>query len=300
MKASHNKIRLSVGDSVFNVINYILMAVLCFTTLYPFLYILSLSLVSVDGASAIQIGIIPKEVSFSNYQRVFQAKDIWSGFYNTIIRTVLGTSLQLLVMLFTAYPLSKKYFPHRTIWTMLIVFTMFFSGGLIPSYLLIKNLGLMDTVWALILPGLIPTYNMIIMRNFFMSIPESLEESGRIDGANDFVILFRLIIPISKPIIATVVLWQMVAHWNAWFDCMIYITDLNKQVLQMVLRRVVLEGSQDIVDMTNTSILNDFKPSNPESIKAATTMVATVPILLSYPFLQKYFVKGIMVGSFKG
>ena len=291
--------RHSFGDVVFDALNYIIITLLCLSMLYPFMYTLSLSLTSVEGASQLRVGFIPKEFNFSNYARVIESIEIWRGFKNTILRLALGVPLQLVAVLFTAYPLSKRYFPHRSKWTMFIVFTMFFSGGLIPTYLLVNNtLHMQNQVWALILPGLIPTYSMIIMRNFFMALPESIEESARIDGAEDFTILFRLIVPVSMPIIATITLWQMVYHWNAWFDCMIYISDMKKHVLQLVLRRIVMEGTEDL--MSNNNVMEDYIPSNPESVKAASIMVTTIPIIITYPFLQKYFVKGIMVGSLKG
>ena len=177
-----------------------------------------------------------------------------------------------------------------------IVFTMFFSGGLIPLYLLVSKLGLRNSIWALVLPTLVPTFSLIIMRNFFMTIPESLEESAKMDGAGDFTILARLIVPVSKPVIATVVLWSMVDHWNAWFDSMIFMSKAENHVLQMIMRRMV----------NQVRILEDLGGMNvdemvlPETLKAATIMISTVPILMIYPFLQKYFAKGILVGSLKG
>ena len=175
---------------------------------------------------------------------------------------------------------------------------MFFSGGLIPNYILMKNLNLINSVWVLVLPGLIPTFYMLIARNYFQSLPESLEESARIDGANDFIILFRIIIPVSLPIIATVVLWVVVGHWNAWFDAMIYINSPRKQVLQVILRGIVILGTFENLEMSNISGQSNIVP--PEAVKAATIIVATIPILAFYPFVQKYFVKGIMIGSLKG
>jgi len=174
---------------------------------------------------------------------------------------------------------------------------MSFSGGLVPEYLLVKNLGLRNTLWALVLPGAISAYNITIMRNFLMSMPESLEESARIDGASDLTILYKILLPLSMPIIATVGLWTAVGHWNAWFDSMIYITDPERQVLQVTLRRIVLEGSNQMVSQFGEEI---GTKQTSETIKAAVTMVTALPILMVYPFIQKYFVKGVMVGSLKG
>jgi putative aldouronate transport system permease protein len=290
-----SKIKSTKAEIAFDIIVTIIMLLFCITTLFPFIYLLSLSITSPE-VSLTTIHLIPPKIDFSNYKVVLAASDIGSGFKNTIIRTVLGTSVQLLAIICTAYPLSKKYFPHRGFWTTMLVFTMFFSGGLIPSYLLVKNLHLFNSVWALILPGLIPTYTMLIVRNFFMGIPDSLEESARIDGANDITILFRIVLPLSMPIIATVILWQAVGHWNAWFDSLIYIQDTKKQMLQNVLRRIVLAGSQDAFASTGM----DVNVTSPESLKAATIMVVIFPILCIYPFAQKYFVKGVLVGSLKG
>lgn len=290
-------VRRSSLDKAFDFFNNIFMIIVCFITVYPFLYLFNLSFGKADTLNIQSLSLIPAKIDFESYRKVFESQYIITGFLSTIVRVSIGVPLSVAAMIFTAYPLSKRNFPHRSVWISLIVFTMFFSGGLIPSYLLIKNLNLMNSIWALVLPGLIPTYSMIIMRNFFSTIPGELEESAKIDGANDIFILIRIIIPMSAPIIATVTLWSMVSHWNAWFDCMIYISDAKKQVLQLVLRRVIIEGTNQMMDL-NTSL--DNQVANPESIKAATIIVATVPIIMVYPFVQKYFVKGVMVGSLKG
>lgn len=283
---------------LFDIMNSLFMILFCVTTLYPFLYVITLSLSPIETTAFTEIKIIPEAIVWDNYQRVFGSKFIVSGYINTIVRTLLGTGLTLIATTCAAYVLSKKYFPHRNFWTAFIVFTMFFRGGMIPLYLLVKNLGLIDSIWSLTLPPLINSFTMLIMRNFFMELPESIEESARIDGANDIVILTKIILPISVPIIAVVVLWTAVWHWNAWFDSMIYIRDASKHVLQIVLRRIVLEGTQEMINIDNN--VADAAQLNPESVKAATIMVVTTPILVVYPFLQKYFVKGILVGSLKG
>lgn len=282
---------------VFDYVNILLMLLLCIITLYPFLYLLSMSFCAIDGYVTVT-NLIPTKISLESYHKVFTNKWIFTGFYNTLLRTGLGTFFGLIMTICCAYPLSKKYFPNRTFWTAFIVFTMYFSGGMIPMYLVVKQLGLMNSIWSLVLPHLINTYNMIIMRNFFMSIPDSLEESARIDGANDIVILAKIILPVSKPIIATVVLWTAVWHWNAWFDSMIYMRDFGHQVLQMVLRKIVIEGSSQAMDFSAATDAD--MQVTAETVKAATIMVATIPIICFYPFLQKYFVKGVMIGSLKG
>ena len=292
MTVGKRKIKISGWD----LINYILLILFCISTLYPLLHLLAVA-ISTENVALSELKLIPSEMTFKNILDVLSDESIQFGFIWTIYRTVLGTTLSLIVTIACAYPLSKKEFPHKGFWTALIVFTMFFKGGLIPMYFVVKGLGLADTIWALVLPRLIDTFALLIMRNYFMSIPDSLEESARIDGANPIVILWRIIIPISKPIIATVTLWVAVWHWNSWFDSMIYIQDMDKQVLQIMLRRIVLEGTSKMTDM---AMMAEDEFVNPETIKAATVIVATTPILLVYPFLQKYFVKGVMVGSLKG
>lgn len=293
--------KASVSGTVFDVTNHIFMIILCITILYPFLYIAALSLSSGDTATT-RIFIIPKNITFSNFKYMLRYKYIWTGIYNTVLRTCLGTLLTLVLCILTSYPLSKKKLPYRTFITALMVFTMFFSGGMIPWYLNIKMLGLRDTIWALILPGAIPTYSMLIMRNYFMSIPDSIEESAKVDGGKDLRILASIIVPISKPIIATVALWTIVGHWNSYFDSMIYITTAEKHVLQVVMRNIVV-GSQAHKQMNYSDIVksaSSFEAVNSETLKAATIMITTIPIITIYPFVQKYFVKGILIGSLKG
>ncbi|WP_100407325.1 carbohydrate ABC transporter permease [Bacillus solitudinis] len=286
----------SVSGFIFDSFNVIFMIVLCVTTIYPFLYLLTMSLSPAD-VSFSQIRIIPEKISFVNYEQVLGYDQVLIGFWNSLKRTVLGTFLNVAVTIAAAYVLAKKYFPHRSFWTKFIVFTMFFSGGMIPSYLLVRDLGLMNTSWALILPVLVNPFQLIIARNFIQSLPIELEESAKIDGANDIYILWKVIIPLSMPIIATLGLWNAVFHWNSWFDSLIYMTDTNKEVLQMVMRRIVLDGQMQV--MSNV-LPEDQNKLNTETIKAATIMVTTIPIILIYPFLQKYFMKGMLLGSVKG
>ncbi|MDO4327184.1 MAG: carbohydrate ABC transporter permease [bacterium] len=282
--------------SVFEEFNLLLLGGFCLLVLLPFLHVVSLSFSSPESSFA-QIRFIPEKFTLQNYVQVFKNKYIYSGFANSIFRTVVGTFLSVLATVCAAYPLSKTYFPHKTFWTLFIVFTMFFSAGLIPTYLWNKQLGLMDNKLVLILPGLISAYNVVIARNFFMGIPESLEESAKIDGANDILIFFQIVAPISKAIIATLALWIAVGHWNAWFDSTLYIRDAGDQVLQVVMRRIVLEGQIAAMELDDPNLAS---AANPETIKAATIMVTTLPILCVYPFVQKHFVKGVVVGSVKG
>ncbi|WP_135551220.1 carbohydrate ABC transporter permease [Paenibacillus cymbidii] len=286
--------RMTTGEKAFQVVLIVFITLLCVAMLYPFVHELAVSLSSPTEAIRQGIHIIPLEFSLDAYNQVLSSKDIWTSLYNSIFRTVVGTILMLIMMTMGAYPLSKKYLPHRSYYTMFIVITMFFSGGLIPTYLLVKNLHLVDSSWALIIPGLISTFSMMIMRNFFMGVPEELEESAKIDGANDIRILVSIVVPLSMPIMATVGLWSAVYHWNAWFDALIYIQDIKKQVLQIYLRKLVVSNE----DTALQALMNQTVTQ--ESIKAAVIMFVTLPILIVYPFLQKYFVKGALIGSLKG
>lgn len=293
----HKAIKRSVGEHIFDTFNVIFLGLLCFTFIYPFWYLFATSIADSSKQAMSKIYFLPQYFSLDSYKNVLSSEYVYLGFGWSLIRTVLGTFLSVMLSYNFAYCLSKKYLPNRNFWTMLLVITMFVSGGMVPEFLNIKSLGLMNTIWALVLPGTISAYNITIMRNFLMSQPESLEESARIDGANDLTILYKIIFPLSLPIIATVSLWNAVGHWNAWFDSMIYITDPKKQVLQVTLRRIVLEGSNSLVTLYGEE--NEVTMT-PDTIKAAVTMVTTLPILIVYPFIQKYFVKGVMVGSLKG
>lgn len=287
----------SVGENIFQVFLIIFISLFCIAVIFPFVHILSISLSTPVESQRLGIHLYPLEVSTYAWEKVLKKPDIWIGLGNTVFRTVVGTLLSLLFMSMCAYPLSRKYLPHRNFYTMFIVATMFFSGGLIPTFLLIKSLGLMDSQLVYIIPGLISTFSMLILRNFFMSIPEEIEDSAKIDGANDLRILFGIIIPLSKPVLATLALWGAVGHWNAWFDAVLYIQDESKLVLQTFLRRVVITG-EDLSLYASATPNPDVGYQDP--IKAATIMFTALPILVFYPFLQKYFTKGIMMGSLKG
>ncbi len=293
------RIRKSAGERVFDSLNYLFLGMLVFTMAYPFWYLFALSLANPGAVALSKVYFWPGAVTLQAYQQVFKSVYIYYGFFWSITRTVLGTAIAVVLGFNFAFVLSKKSFPNRGFWTALLVFTMFFSGGLIPEYLNVQSLGMVDTVWALVLPGCISAYNIVIMRNFIQSLPDSLEESARIDGANDILILYKIIVPLSLPIIATISLWTAVGHWNAWFDGMIYIRTPEKQILQVTLRRVVLEGSSQLVSLAGETEQQKNLLAN-ETIKAAMVIVTTLPILIVYPFIQKYFVKGIMIGSLKG
>jgi len=290
----------SFGEKSFDVFNVVILGLFALTAVYPFIHVLSISFSTPAAANTYGLKLIPKEATLEGYRQVLNNPLIWTGYANTIARTIAGTFLNVVFSVLCAYPLSKKYLPNRNVYTLLIVFTMFFSGGLIPTYLLMKDLGLLDNRLVLILPGLISPFTMIIVRNFFMSLPEEIEESAKIDGANDLRVLFSIVIPMSKPIIATIALWYAVSHWNAWFDALLYLSDPNKMVLQTILRKIVIEGSSQFQNFDTYDPVSNTNAVTPDIIKAATIMVATIPIICVYPFIQKYFVKGVIVGSLKG
>ena len=286
-----------IGDYIFDFFNVLILILLTIVTLYPFLSVVSASFSKtgmMQGASLIPHG----GVSLEAYKLVFMNPNILTGYVNTIIILVCGTTLNLFLTSMGAYIVSRKQFALRKPLMLMMIFTMYFSGGMIPRYLLINNtLGLGNNLLALILPGAISVYNLIVMRTNFENIPVSLEESARLDGANDFTILFRIILPLSKAIIAVMVLFYGVAHWNAWFDAVLFIRERNMYPLQIILREILISSSTESM-MTGVAGGDQFAMS--ENIKYATIIVATLPILAVYPFIQKYFVKGVMIGAVKG
>lgn len=290
--------RMTTGEKWFQVFAVLFISGLSVLFIYPFLHVLAVSLSTPTEAIRPGLHLYPQEFSIEAYKKALASNQIWYGFRNTIFRTVVGTLLSLLVMVMAAYALSKKHLPDRRFFTLFIVFTMFFSGGLIPSYLLIKGLGMYDTMWVYIIPGMFNTFSLLILRNFFIGIPQDLEDSARMDGANDIRILFSVVLPLSAPIIATITLWTAVRYWNEWFQALIYIQDQTKIVLQVYLRRLVVEN-QDMELRMLMSQQPGQETVTPETVKAAVLMIITGPILIVYPFLQKYFVKGVMIGSLK-
>lgn len=283
-------------SNFFYYLNKIIIILFCGSIIFPFISLLFTSLTTSAGASMGSFNIDWDNLTLENYKSMLNNKFIWSGYRVTLFRTIVGTVLSVLMTSIGAYCMSRPYFPNRAFWMSFIIFTMYFGGGLIPTYVLYCSYGLKDSVWVMILPGLVGAYNLIIMRNFFQQVPASLEESARIDGAGDLRILFSIMYPVSKPVLMTVALWVAVGHWNSWYDCLVYIRDTNKFVLQIVLRRIVLQGT---TEMMKAGLAEDVV-GNPDGLKAAAIFVTTIPILCVYPFVQKYFVKGVMVGSLKG
>lgn len=286
------------GEKIFNVFNIILLRAFACTMVYPFLYTLSITLRSAAEASRAGFHLYPRDISFTAYKMVFKNSSLLMAYYNTIFRMVVGTLLGLLVTCLYGYALARPETPDKKFYTVLLMFTMLFSGGKIPAYLVLKQYHLLNNRWVYILPILIVPYNVIVSRSFFMSIPNSLNESAKIDGASEFGIFFKIIVPLSKPIIMTLALFMAVAHWNSWYDSLMYITDNSKIVVQVLLQRIIRES--DVSLITQGLVNPDATEFTSETVKAATVIVAILPILLFYPFIQKYFTKGIMLGAVKG
>jgi putative aldouronate transport system permease protein len=286
---------------IFEWVNYLFMVFMCLLMLYPFLFVLAASLSDSSVVARGMVGIIPQGFNTRAYEEVFKYQNIWSGYRNTILYTVCGTLLNIVLTICGAYPLSRKQFCGRRVFTFFIAVTMFFSGGLIPTYLVMRSYRLLNTFWVMILPGAISTWNMIIMRTFFQNLPAELEEAAIIDGCNDLGVLLRIVIPLSTASIMTIGMFYAVGHWNAWFNAFIYLKDFDRYPLQLWLRMIVLQNQlNDITNMQSGAV--DMGAGNliSDTIKYAVIVVAAAPILCVYPFIQKYFVKGVMVGSLKG
>ena len=282
-------------DKIIRIVAYLILTILSISVIFPFLQVITISMSPTHVINKDGFHFFPTEIDWNGYKRVLGDEWIWSSYKNTIVRTVLGLAVSMTILIMGAYPLSRKNLPNRKFWMTLFVFTMYFSGGIIPTYLLVKKLNIMNTVWALVLPSALNVYNLIIIRNFFEGIPDEIEESARLDGASSFQILFRIILPLSKAVLATVGLWVVVAHWNEWFQCMIYIHEDSKFVLQYTLQRILTRGMEP-----DPNSAADLEVLSTEATKMAALVITVLPILCVYPFLQKYFVKGVMLGAVKG
>jgi len=286
----------SRGEKIFGVVNIIFLTLLSVATLFPVMYIVSVSLTPLEAlARHGGFRIIPAEVTLDAYRFLLNTPLIPRAFLNSVIITVLGTTANLLLTTLLAYPLSKKLLPGRTPVLGAVLFTMLFGGGLVPTYILIKNLGLIDSYWSAILPGAISTYNLLVMKSFFENMPEDIMEAARIDGAGEMRILWQIVLPLSKPVIATLGLFYAVAHWNGFFDAMMFINDVKLQPLQVVLRNVLMDAMRAEDFVTDQVVL---LPG--ETIKMAAIVVAMAPMLAVYPWIQKHFTKGVLLGSIKG
>ncbi|GGI46399.1 sugar ABC transporter permease [Paenibacillus marchantiophytorum] len=293
-------VKQSFGDKMFVFIVHALLILVLITVLYPLVFVLIASISDPGKVVNGEIWLWPEGITFHGYEKVFRNKDILTGYANTILYTLLGTCVNLIMTICAAYPLSRKELYGRSFVTALFVFTLFFSGGLIPTYLLVKKLGMVNTMWALIIPNAVAVWNIIIMRTFFQqSIPGEIQESAQIDGCNNLQILLRIVLPLALPILAVMTLFYSVAHWNSYFNALIYLTGREKYPLQLVLREILIQSNmKDMVASGEESLAKSVMEA--ESIKYAVVIIANLPVLMMYPFLQRYFTKGLTIGAVKG
>ena len=291
--------RASIGDKAFLLVGYILLAAFVMAIIGPVVYIIVASFM--DPITLQNKGIVFdfSKWTLTAYERVMTNSQIWIGFKNAIIYSVLFAVISVFITLLCAYPMSRDDFKGKKFFNAIFIITMFFGGGLIPTYLLISNMGLLDTMWAVILPGSFSVWNMIIARTYYKGIPSELREAADVDGANELVFFFRILLPVCTPLIAVLILWQFVGMWNSYFDAMIYLNSADKQPLQLVLRAILIQNEPDpgmIADMQSTA----QRAQLAELLKYATIIISSLPLIVMYPFFQKYFDSGIMVGSVKG
>ena len=291
--------RYSAGDKAFLITGYVLLGLFVLAIIIPMIYIVIASFM--DPITLQNKGIVfdLEKWTLTAYERVMSNKQIWVGFRNAVIYSLLFTFLSVLITMLCAYPMSRADFKGRGFFNTLFMITMFFGGGLIPTYLLISSLGMLDSMWAVILPGAFSVWNMTIARTYYRGIPQELREAADVDGANELTFYFRILLPVCTPIIAVLALWQFVGMWNSYFDAMIYLNSSSKQPLQLVLRAILIQNEPDsgmIADMQSTA----QRAQLAELLKYATIIISSLPLLVMYPFFQKYFDSGIMAGSVKG
>ena len=294
-KSAHRGIKLPLGERIFYKVDALLLIALCAAILIPLIHVVAGSFSNGSKYMA-HVGLLfwPIDFTLDAYKAVMQNHNIWTGYANTLFIVTVGTALNILFSLLAAYVLSRRNYMLKKFFNLLVVFSMYFSGGMIPFFLVVRGVGLYNSTWSLIIPSLINVFNLVIVRTAMQGVPDSLEESAELDGAGHLTILFRIITPLIKPTVAVICLYYAVAHWNSWFNAMLFVKKRSMYPLQMILREII--------------ILNDLAASSTgdeaffmsETIKFATIIVATLPILCVYPFIQKYFVKGIMVGAVKG
>ncbi|MDD9271912.1 carbohydrate ABC transporter permease [Paenibacillus sp. GCM10023248] len=290
----------TAADKWFDACMYVILSLLLLAVLYPLYFVVIASISNPDLVNVGDVALFPKGITLEGYRRIFGDASIWLGYRNSLIYTVLGTCLNVILTLTAGYALSRSDLAGRGIFMLVIVFTMFFSGGLIPSYLLIKSLGMLNTIWVMILPNAVSAYNIIIARTFFQStMPAELLEAAKVDGCSNTRFFLQIVIPVSLPIVAVMVLFSAVGHWNSYFQALIYLKEDSLQPLQIILRKILIsnEASENMVDgLVNQADVVRMA----ETMKYGVIIVSSLPVLVLYPFLQKYFIKGVMIGSLKG
>lgn len=291
--------KIARSDFTFDVIVNLLGAFIILVVLVPLIFVVAASFSDPDLVIRGKVLFLPKGFTMKAYGMVFENKDIWRGFGNTCFYTAAGTAISVVLTILAAYPLSRKGLAGRNVIMMLILFTMYFSGGMIPTYLLVKDLGMYNTIWALLIPSALSTYNLIVAKTFFEnSIPGELYESAWLDGCGNFSMLLKIVLPLSKAILAVLVLYYAVGIWNAYFDALIYLRDTSLHPLQIVLRNILLLGQTEQMGTNDVGMAEKIKMA--EAVKYSAIVVSSIPMLLIYPFVQKYFVKGVMIGAVKG
>ncbi len=294
------KTKFRAQDRAFNLVNHILLSLFLVILIYPFVYIASCSFSSGNALMTGQVKLFPVEPTLLSYQTVFSYDPIWTGYLNSIIYMVTGTVVSVILTIMASYPLSRNDIKGKKIFMGYFLFTMLFNGGLVPTYLLVQQLKMRDTIWAIILPTALSAYNVIVARTYYkQTIPSELLEASRIDGCDDYRFLLKIVIPLSKPIIAVLSLWVAVALWNSYFPALIYLHSKEKYPLQMVLREILIMGT---ADFTNSATDPEIKLRSQylgEMLKYGTIVISSLPLMILYPFIQKYFVKGVMIGSVK-
>ena len=299
-KQKNVKYKSAKADRIFSLINGLILSIAVILVAYPLLFVLSASFSSTDAVMAGKVWIFPVEPTLTSYKAVFANKQIFSGYLNSTFYVLVGSFFSVALTLCAAYPLTRKELPGNRIFTSLFLFTMLFSGGLVPTYLVVQKLGLIDTRWALIIPNALGIWNLIVTRTYIkQNIPEELREVARIEGAGDFWFFLKVVIPLSSPIIAVMLLYYGVGIWNSYFDGLIYLNDQRLYPLQLILRNILILNQIDITMVKDVSVLARMQGLS-EVLKYALIVVATAPFMAIYPFVQKYFVKGMMVGSLKG
>ena len=291
--------KLPTGDKALLIVGYIILGLFVVAIIMPMVYIILASFIDPIMLQNSGLTFDFSKWTTTAYERVLENAQIWVGFKNALIYSVLFTVLSVIVTLLAAYPMSRSDFKGRGFFNTIFVITMFFGGGLIPTYLLISNLHMLDTIWAILLPGCFSVWNMIIARTYYLGIPRDLQEAAEIDGATEMTYFFQILVPVCTPIIATISMWQFVGMWNSYFDAMIYLNDAAKQPLQLVLRSILIQNQPDpgmVSDMQSTA----QRAQMAELLKYATIIISSLPLLIMYPFFQKYFDNGIMAGAVKG
>ncbi len=299
-KAKKSSISLSRDDKIYYAVIHVILFLLLLIIIYPLIYIVSSSFSAASSVAAGKVILWPVDPSLEGYEAVFENSDVLVGYRNTIFYTILGTFINVAMTLIAAYPLARRELPGKTIFMFLFTFTMIFNGGMVPTYMLIRDLHMLNTIWAMVIPGAISVYNLMITRTFIQSsIPNELLEAAQIDGCSDAKFFFTMVLPLSKAIIAVLVLFYAIGHWNAYFNAFLYLSDRGLFPLQLFLREILIANTIDTSQIVDPEVAA-AKQGLADLLKYSLIIVSTVPVMCLYPFVQKYFVKGVMIGSIKG